>query len=159
MTAATHDHDHHHDIRVPRPLLVGVAILLCAVTALALLSRFTGIGALKPVAYEPVASLSLQFRDEAGGAVGVYDAGTGEQVFLFQPETGGFVRTTLRALALDRRRIGIGAEPPFNLVRTANGPLFLEDPSTGKSISLDAFGGGNAATFEQLFAAAEGTAS
>ena len=81
------------------------------------------------------------------GAAGCAPAGVADAA----PETGGFVRTSLRSLALDRAQDGVGAGPPFSLHMTGNGRLILEDPATGQWISLDAFGKDNVAEFERLF--------
>ena len=44
----------------------------------------------------------------------------------------GFVRGTLRGLARERKRMGLGAEQPFVLMGRADGRLTLKDPATGR---------------------------
>ena len=92
-----------------------------------------------------VTSYSPRRRDPESGAV----------IMEWAPETGGFVRTSLRSLAITRKRMGIGPEPAFLLHRTGKGRFILEDPSTGEWVSLDAFGRDNAGEFAKLYTAAE----
>ena len=146
---------HHAPMKTPTPLLIGAACLIALVLAFTTISRLTGLGAMKSDEVTSAQTLSLRFLDEADGGVGAYDAETGAQIFKYAPETGGFVRTALRALALDRRKSGIGSEPPFELTRTPAGRFVLSDPETGKSITLNAFGETNSNDFVQLFGAIE----
>jgi putative photosynthetic complex assembly protein len=146
---------HAHDLHPPRGLLMAVGALVLftligvGATRLAGLERATDWRALS------AESLSLTFEDAADGGVIVRAAETGAVVREWPPETGGFVRTAMRALALERRQMGIGPAPAFLLHRTDNGKLILEDPETGKWVSLDAFGGPNAGEFGALFPASE----
>jgi putative photosynthetic complex assembly protein len=92
----------------------------------------------------------LRFADRADGAVVITEAGTGLLVDVASPGTNGFLRSTLRGLARDRKRREIGAEAPFRLTRWADGRLSLQDEATGRSIDLGAFGPTNAAVFAHL---------
>lgn len=94
--------------------------------------------------------LSVVFRDEAGGAVGVYEAESGKQVGHYGFGEGGFVRATMRALAGDRMQAGGSADAPFELARTMRGQVMLRDPLTGKLVNLNAFGRDNANSFARL---------
>ncbi|MEL7129167.1 MAG: photosynthetic complex assembly protein PuhC [Pseudomonadota bacterium] len=136
------------------PMLSGILALMIFVSGFSIIAQFTGFGAQKPASYDIADAVSLRFTDEAGGAIGVYRGTSEELLHVYPAETGGFVRTSLRALAFDRRKAGIGKEPPFLLLRTKSGPLLLEDPSTNKRIALDAFGKENSDTFNILFSAA-----
>ena len=66
------------------------------------------------------------------GSIQVTDARTGQVAASVEPGTNGFIRGTLRGLARERKRQGIGIEPPFMLTRWADGRLSLEDPTTGR---------------------------
>ena len=70
------------------------------------------------------------------------------------PGTNGFLRGTMRGLARERKRQGIGPELPFRLIGRADGRLTLEDPGTGRRVDLESFGPTNAAVFAQLMASA-----
>jgi putative photosynthetic complex assembly protein len=146
---------HAHDLHPPRALLMAVGALMLftligvGITRLAGLERQSNWRALS------VESRALTFADAADGGILAHDASSGGLVREWQPETGGFVRTAMRSLALERRQAGIGAGPAFVLHRTGNGKLILEDPATGKWVSLDAFGASNAREFASLLARPE----
>jgi putative photosynthetic complex assembly protein len=91
----------------------------------------------------------LRFADRQDGAVVVTDAADGRLAGLVTGESG-FLRGTMSGLARIRRMEGIGAEPPFRLTLYDNDRLVLDDPSTGKSIDLEAFGSTNEAVFALL---------
>lgn len=151
-------HGHDHENLAPKPLLIAVFGLVLTVLALVAFSQITGIGKATPTPLTTVQSVSISFVDDTDGGVGVISAETGLRIYTYPPESGGFVRVALRALAVDRYRMGIGAEPPFTLAQTEEGVLVLSDPSTGKRVTLAAFGGGNAETFSALMTAAPETA-
>jgi putative photosynthetic complex assembly protein len=91
----------------------------------------------------------LRFVDAPGGDVLALDARSGDTVARFTGEQG-FVRGTLRALARERNRRGLGPETPLQLVAHSDGRLTLHDPSTGARIGLEAFGSSNLAVFAVL---------
>lgn len=98
----------------------------------------------------------LVFKDRADGAVLVFDADPRPprliDVVLGQ---SGFLRGVLRGFASARRALGIGSEPPLRLLRLPDGKVRLNDPSTGRSAILDAFGPDNAAAFIRYLPARE----
>jgi putative photosynthetic complex assembly protein len=142
-----HDHDHHP----PRALLMACAALVVFALLGVSVVRLTGSAHTSDWRPLTVDTLSFRFVDGEGGEIIALDADTGAVVHTWAPETGGFVRTSLRSLALDRAQNGLGAGPPFSLHLTGNGRFILEDPATGQWVSLDAFGKDNAAEFERLF--------
>jgi putative photosynthetic complex assembly protein len=94
-----------------------------------------------------VAVRHLQFADTDDGRLLVREAGTGRVIDTIAPGEGNFVRGTMRGLARERKRSGIGAAPPFILSSRADGRLTLEDPATGRHVDLEAFGPSNAGIF------------
>lgn len=137
----------------PRGALLGAAALL-AVALLGVVSgRWLGIGVVQTPAAPAAVSRDLRFEDRADGAVVVRDAADGAVVAVFGAGEGGFVRGVLRGLARERRSHHVGPEPPFRLLRSDSGQLFLEDPQTGRRIGLDAFGPANAGAFARLLEA------
>lgn len=94
---------------------------------------------------------ALRFVDAADGSVRVIDARSDVLIETLVGEEG-FVRSTVRGLAMERRRQGIGPETPFLLVRRPDGGVNFEDPTTGRKVSLEAFGSTNAAAFKRLLA-------
>ena len=143
--------DHSHEVPVPKPALIAIGALLVTVVVLTGLSRLTGIGASPPVALEQGETISVRFADGDDGSVIVSDAASGETIHTYAPETGGFVRVALRALAFDRQTAEIGSEPPFTLVRTPEDRFYIADPSLDRVVALRAFGQGNAESFAPLF--------
>lgn len=138
--------------RAPAPVRYGPFIFAGLMVLLAAIASWTGIGKMTVEPEAAAESMAIRFADEPGGGIGAYDPATNAMIHLYPPETGGFVRTALRALAFDRRRRGVGPEPAFELRRSANGQVTLIDPSTDKFVTLNAFGDGNVETFTQLFA-------
>ena len=138
---------------VPRVLLLGAATLVGFAFLASGAARLTDVGTVHMPAAQPVETLMLKFVDQTDGGVGVVDAKDGKTIYTVQPGTNGFIRATLRGLARERRRAGIGEEPPFQLTHWDDGTLSLEDASVDRKIGLDAFGPTNAQAFAQLFAA------
>jgi putative photosynthetic complex assembly protein len=147
----------HHDPIVPRGALIGAAALLCFTMALTGAARLglvpktgdpAGTRAAEDIA--PAATRSLRFSDRADGAVVISDARSGGEVMVVPYGQGGFIRATLRRLAKARVAGGVGAEPPFTLVRWENGSMTLQDPATGKSAEIHGFGPDHSRAFNQM---------
>ena len=139
--------------KVPREVLIFAAFLIAITIAGSLAARLSGFGRSAPPAAQAVQSLTLRFDDQQDGAVVVRRAGDGAAIYRMAPETNGFMRGTLRGLVRERRLSGLGDEAPFVLTHWNDGRLSLDDPATGRSISLEAFGETNAGAFAQLFQA------
>ena len=137
----------------PRGALIGAALLLAFTITSAAISRISGLGTVQMPESALVESRPLRFEDMRDGSIRVTDARTGQVAASVEPGTNGFIRGTLRGLARERKRQGIGIEPPFMLTRWADGRLSLEDPTTGRVIALDAFGPTNGEAFAQLLTA------
>ena len=142
-----------HPHAVPRGALVAAAMLVGASILLAGLARTTGVGTLSNPTSSPVESRELRFEDRPDGAVAVYAVGSDRVVDVLAPGTNGFIRSVLRGLARERKLRGIGREPGFRLTRWADGRLSIEDPSTGRSVELGAFGPANSSAFARLLSA------
>jgi putative photosynthetic complex assembly protein len=150
MSQASIENGHAHS-GVPRPILRGAAILIGFALLSAGGSRLTDIGTLHMPAARAVETLSLRFEDRPDGSVAVHDAADGSIFYTVQPGAYGFIRSTLRGLARERRRADLGALTPFTLTRWSDGTVSLEDASTSRRVNLDAFGPDNARAFAQLF--------
>lgn len=133
----------------PRLALVAVAVVLVLSLVLAGAGR-RGIGRTALAESPTVAVRELRFADRRDGGIDVFDGRDGRVVSLVPPATNGFLRGVLRGLARERRRSDIGAEIPFRLVRTADGRLSLDDPSTGRRVALEVFGQDNYQIFADL---------
>lgn len=133
--------------RVP---LTALGCLMALSVILVFTARFTGTetaSAALPIFAE---SRNVIFSDTAGGSVAVIDADTGEEIIVYGTGEGGFTRTALRALAYSRRLHEIGADEPFIVGRGVKGQILLHDPTTEKTVGIDAFGDVNAQQFARL---------
>lgn len=141
---------HHASPPVPRGPLIAAGALMAFVLLTAGWVRLSGESIRAPDA--PVtAERALRFVDRPDGAVDVIDANTGQAFERIEGEAG-FARGTLRGLARERKRMGLGAEQPFILLGRADGRLTLTDPATGRMIDLESFGPVNAGVFARLLA-------
>lgn len=150
-------HSHDHDTTVPPAALAAAAVLLLFTLGLtaAVTSGYipkSGSPELSRDAAQiaPKEERALHFADSADGGVLVTDADTGETVKVIGYGEGGFLRASLRRMAKARRKVGIGSEPPFTLIRWENGALSLNDPTTGKNIELYGFGPDHTTMFAEM---------
>ncbi|PPD44796.1 MAG: photosynthetic complex assembly protein [Methylocystis sp.] len=141
----------NHD-GVPRPILRGAAVLLTFALLAAGGARLTDVGTLHMPAAKAVETLALQFDDRADGGIAVRDARDNAIFFVVQPGAYGFIRSTVRGLARERRRSGLDGATPFTLTRWSDGTVSLDDATNGRRVNLDAFGPDNARAFAQFFA-------
>lgn len=134
------------------PLLAAAALVIIALLTVAAV-RITGVGIVKVADAAAVSTRDFRFEDRPDGSIAVIDPADSRVVETVAPGTNGFLRSTLRGLARERKRQGIGAEPSFRLIGRADGRLTLEDPATGRRVDLESFGPTNAAVFAQLMLA------
>ncbi len=146
--------EHFANAPFPRGPLAGAALLVVFALVTVAFVRLTGIGASHIPDAEAVLEREFRFEDRPDGSIAVVDARDGRTV---ETVTGaaGFLRGTLRGLARERKRQGVGPEQPFRLVGRADGRLTLIDPTTGRRVDLESFGPTNAGVFAQMLAAAE----
>jgi putative photosynthetic complex assembly protein len=147
-----------HSSYIPKGTLplVGALVSFClVVVTVAVLME--GNPAEPPVPENATQVALLTFEDGPDGTIIVRN-GAGEQQVL-PSDYNGFVRGVLRALARERRKVGVGPEPPFALTRDAAGNFYFGDPNTGERIDLRAFGRDNASAFVALMPEPAETAS
>lgn len=136
----------------PGFLLAAGALVVIVMTGIGV-ARWMGVEFTGAPLPPPIESRELRFEDRADGAVVVSDARDRRIIEVLPAREGkGFVRVAMRGLARERKRLGIGAEPPFRLNRWADGRLSLDDPETGRAVHLNAFGAANADAFAGLLA-------
>ncbi len=63
---------------------------------------------------------------------------------------GGFVRSFLRLLAVERRRFDAPQTTPFRVTHWSSGSVTVEDPALGRTIEIKAFGATNAEAIAKL---------
>lgn len=135
---------------VPAWLLRAMLLLVLAVLALVSVAVLTG----RPTEGRPQSAAVLSERSlildgKSVQAVTVYDA---NGTLLADLPRGGFVTVIQSGLETIRKRHGIDPLLPVTIKRFANGRLAVEDPETGWSAELYAFGADNRAAFERLLA-------
>ena len=140
------DHDHS----IPRPLLIGAALLVLITIISAATGSMTGVGTTMTPASEVVQARSLLFADRTDGGVDVTDAASGTSVYVVPPGTNGFLRGVLRGMSRTRKLENVGPEPAYTLTRWADGRLSLADPSTGREVNLEPFGPTNYRVFAKF---------
>ena len=133
---------------IPRGPLIALASLALVALAGASAMRLSGVDIHAPDA-AAVMTRELRFEDRPDGSIAVIDAKE-KQVVATITGQSGFVRGTLRGLARERKRSGLGAEQPFELIGRADGRLTLHDPATGRIVDLESFGPTNASEFVRL---------
>lgn len=132
-----------------RGLLLLASVMLLAI-GVAAAGRITGPAALPGADAKPVAARELFFIDAPDGAVTVRDAGSNATIATLAPGTNNFLRATMRGFARQRMREDAGPAIPFRLTAWSDGRLSLLDPTTGRSVELEAFGATNMAVFAAL---------
>jgi putative photosynthetic complex assembly protein len=128
---------------------IAAGALIAMVIALAAFGRQAG----PPPGIDPAAvveAAELKFVDQADGSVVALDASSGAELERIAPGGGGFIRVTMRSFAGERKARGLGSDVPFKLLRMADGDLVLQDPLTGRTMLLNAFGPANEGVFAQL---------
>jgi putative photosynthetic complex assembly protein len=133
---------------IPRTLLWGMLALALASLTLATYSVVTDrphVGV--PVAGTVVAERALILEGVDAQAVIVRD--TDGKVLLDLPH-GGFITVIQSGMARARKVAQVPGNPPMRVVKYDNGRLVAEDPVTGWSAELYAFGQDNKAAFERL---------
>ncbi len=129
------------------PLMAAGALVVISVVGVAAV-RLSGMPISTPDA--PVVSARvLQFTDRTDGGIDVKDVGTNRIVETVTGQSG-FIRGTLRGLARERRRSGIGPAEPFALLAHSDGRLTLIDPSTSRRVDLESFGPTNEGEFVRM---------
>lgn len=137
---------------VPRGLLMAAGAMVLAALLAVTLVRVTGVGMVHVPDAAAVSMREFLFEDRQDGSIAILNAGDRQLVDTVAPESNGFLRGTMRGLARERRRQGVGPEIAFQLIGRSDGRLTLVDPGTGRRVDLESFGPTNAAVFARLMA-------
>jgi len=134
----------------PRGVLAGAGLLLGFTVLMAGLARHSGYyKADRPVA-AAVETRMLRFEDRTDGAVTVFDTQENHLIAVLAPGTNGFARGVMRGMARTRKINEISDGPSFKLTHWSDGRVSLEDPTTNRTIELEAFGETNVGVFAKL---------
>jgi putative photosynthetic complex assembly protein len=133
---------------VPRMLLwamFGLAMATLAITSFAVLTGREPVA--QPQSAEVVREKWIVLEGLSAQAVIVRN--TDGSVLMDLPH-GGFITVIQSGIFTERRKHKVDQTLPVRIVEYANGRLVAEDPETGWSAELYAFGGDNKAAFERL---------
>jgi putative photosynthetic complex assembly protein len=133
---------------IPRTLLWGMLALALSALALATFSVVTNrphVGT--PVAGTVIAERTLILESHSAQSVKVL-APDGKLVA--DMDHGGFITVVQNAIQRARTVARVQGNPPIHFVQYDNGRLVAEDPASGASIELYAFGDDNKAAVERL---------
>ena len=133
---------------IPRALLwamLALALSALLITAFSVLTDRAHTG--KPLAGTVVAERDLILEGRSAQAVTVYSA---DGTLIADMPHGGFVTVIQNAIQRARTVARVEGNPPIKIVQYDNGRLVAEDPASGASIELYAFGNDNKAAVERL---------
>jgi putative photosynthetic complex assembly protein len=133
---------------IPRALLwamVALAMSSLAITAFAVLTDRPPVA--QPQAAEVERERWIVLEGHGAKAVTVRDV---DGAVLADLAHGGFVTVIQNGLQTERKKHSVDPLRPVRIVEYQNGRLAVEDPDTGWSVELYAFGGDNKAAFERL---------
>lgn len=133
---------------VPRTLLwamFGLAMASLAITTFAVVTGREPVA--QPAQAEVIRERWIVLEGHDAQAVTVRNP---DGSVLLDLAHGGFVTVIQNGLATERRKHRLDPLSPLRIVEYANGRLAAEDPLTGWSIELYAFGADNKAAFERL---------
>ena len=94
----------------------------------------------------------MRFTEQSSGTIAAFDAASGEQIALIPAAGNGFVGVVLKGFARDRGLGGISADAPFRVSTLADGSSIIEDQTSGRIVTLGAFGPDNLKAFSQIIA-------
>lgn len=137
---------------VPRPIMIGIAILIVSSMALAVLGRLSREAANEAQPPIVAESQELRFETAPDGTITVI-ATDDTTIAALKRGEDGFVRVVLQSLRYQRHRQAQDQDAAFRLLRFPDGRLRLSDPTTGSHVNLNAFGDDNLSNFEPILAA------
>jgi putative photosynthetic complex assembly protein len=152
MKNLTYDRDRtfnpKQDQMIPKGLVLAMGLLALSALGLASYAVLTD----RPLEGVPATGTVLRERSL------ILQGHNAQAVTVLQPDGtvlvdlphGGFVTVVQNAVATMRHRHGIDQALPVRLVEYTDHRLVLEDPATGESYELYAFGSQNKAAFERL---------
>jgi putative photosynthetic complex assembly protein len=147
MTMTTQVQNREQEL-IPKVLLRAMVALALSVVLIVGYARLTD----REPAGQPIPGKVLEQRQISligGGAKAVTVLDENGKVLLDLAH-GGFITVIQNGLQTERARHGVDPALPVLLIRMDNNRLTLQDPETGWSAELHAFGGDNKAAFERL---------
>jgi putative photosynthetic complex assembly protein len=136
------------DALIPRPMLIACGVMVAAALAFTTIHVATGrppVG--RPAPAPVIAERMLIVEGKGAQAVALKNP---DGTLIADLAHGGFITVAQNALARARTVRGVDQSLPVRLVSYANGRLALEDPASGWSVELGAFGDKNKAVWAAL---------
>ena len=136
-------------IRVPKGPLIGAAVLVALVFAVAITAKATGVGAAREAHSAPIEVRELRISNTAQGTLKVEDVGHGTSMEL-DADRNGFLFGVMRGIRYKRQVARADSLAPLRLTRWGDGTLTLDDPATGMHVAVESFGVTHVESFERL---------
>ncbi|MFN3643703.1 MAG: photosynthetic complex assembly protein PuhC [Gemmobacter sp.] len=135
---------------VPRPMLIACGALVAVALAFTTYAVVTD----RPTIAQPTPAAAVKDRMLVleGGSAQAVTVRAPDGSLIVALDHGGFITVVQGGLHRARLVKGVDQTLPVRLVEYANGRLALEDPSTGWSVELGAFGNQNKASWAALLA-------
>ncbi|MGQ0455700.1 MAG: photosynthetic complex assembly protein PuhC [Hyphomicrobium sp.] len=141
------------DYSMPTGVIKVIAVGLVFAIIAAYVARTTDIGATRLAPAPAVESRELKFVTKPDGELSIIDVQRNAEIRKLSAKSDGFIKIVLRALDHERKLAAVALDAPLRLSALTDGQLILEDPSTGRIITISAFGPGNRAAFAELLEA------
>lgn len=136
----------------PRGVLLAAGALISFTLAAAFAAKLTGVGAVHSPAVDIVESRLLKFEQLDQGRIRVLDAEAGDrEIAVVSQNKFGFIGVVVQGLTRERALRHGDPAAAVRLNRRADGRAELQDPVSGHTIPLGAFGPDNLIAFTQLF--------
>jgi putative photosynthetic complex assembly protein len=148
----------HHATRpqpFPKAALYGAAALIVFTFALAAFSRLTGSKMDWVPDADSAVTRDVRFGTAADGAIVISDAKTGQVLGSYAHETNAFVRSVAHGLEIERGLVHGAKDQPYRITRWSDGRVTVDDPVSGRSVELGAFGQSQVQTFSKLLPASK----
>jgi putative photosynthetic complex assembly protein len=143
----------HPDYSLPPRVLMVIAFGLLLSILAAYAARTTDVGATRMTPGPSVEARDLKFATLADGALSIVDVERNAEIRRLAAKSDGFIKIVLRGIQLERNLVAAPLDAPLRLSRLTDGQLILEDHSTGRIITISAFGPGNRDAFAELLKA------
>jgi putative photosynthetic complex assembly protein len=148
----------HHATRpqpFPKAALYGAAALILFTFALAAFSRLTGSKMDWVPDSDSITTRDIRFGTGADGAILISDARSGQVLGSYAQETNAFVRSVAHGLEIERGLVNGAKDQPYRITRWSDGRVTVDDPVSGRSVELGAFGQSQVQTFAKLLPASK----
>ena len=141
------------DRPIPKPILIGAAIVALGTLSAIGFGRITGVGLADTPHVASIAQRNVKLDERLDGSVAIVDAGNDAVLTESGIGEGSFAVEVLRNMQRNRARKGADGSAPFYVALKANGRLVVEDPETPQQVELRAFGERQTKAFAEMLPA------